>query len=337
VKRHKVYFIEKEKAAFVEEEVAFDPESSQVVVKSEYDVISAGTELANYHGLPNTGADGGFPVHVGYSVSGHVIAVGAKVQKLKAGDKVGLHWCGHRSIVVQNENDIFPIPEGIDMQDAAFMHLSSFPMLAIRKLEVQMGESVMVAGLGLLGMFAIQYAKISGACPVLACDYSPERRALALKLGADQVFDPREPGFIEKVKAATGGKGPECVVEVTGYISALQQALEYIAWEGRITLLGCTRISDQCIDFYKYVHRRGIRLIGCHTMTRPKSESRPGEWSEYDDYYTFFKLLKYRNLQVKPLVSRIVSPVDAEQVYHELGSAKNPPLGWLFDWREIDK
>lgn len=112
--------------------------------------------------------------------------------------------------------------------------------------------------------------------------------------------------------------------------------MEYIAWEGRISQLGCTRISDQLIDFYKYVHRRRISLIGCHTFTRPLSDSRPGAWTEFDDYRTFFKLVKTGRLQVEPIITRIVSPRDTEKIYTEIGSAKNPPFGILFDWRDFE-
>ena len=69
------------------------------------------------------------------------------------------------------------------------------------------------------------------------------------------------------------------MVEVTGVAAALQQALEYVAWEGRVSLLGCTRIPDVPIDFYKYVHRRGISLIGAHTFARARQESAPGRWT----------------------------------------------------------
>ncbi len=332
-----VSFDAKEKAVLQADEFQPDLAPDQVLVKADFELISAGTELANYHMLPNTvTASSGFPHKPGYSVSGHVVKTGSEVKTLREGDNVVVPWLGHRSWFICEEKILFKIPVGIDQKTAAFAHLTSFPLLGVRKLKLQLGESVMIAGLGLLGLLAVQIARNSGASPVLACDYSPERRALAMQLGADHVFDPRDPGFIENVKAVTDEKGPEGVVEVTGYIPALQQALEYIAWEGRISLLGCTRISDQLIDFYKYVHRRGISLIGCHTFTRPLSDSRPGAWTEFDDYRTFFKLVKTGRLQVEPIITRIVSPRDTEKIYTEIGSAKNPPFGILFDWRDFE-
>lgn len=338
MKVSQIFFDAKEQASLHTEEFDATLAPTQVLVKADYDVLSAGTELANYHALPNTGAArGGFPFSdIGYSVSGHVVEVGPAVSTLRPGDPVVVRWAGHRSWFVQEEKNLFRIPTGVDQRLAAFAHLASFSFLGVRKLQLQLGESAMVAGVGLLGLFALQIAQLSGACPVLASDFSPERRELALKLGADYALDPREPDFVKKVVDLTDGRGPDGVVEVTGFIPALQQALEYIAWQGRISLLGCTRISDQPIDFYKYVHYRGVSLIGCHTMTRPGTDSRPGQWTEFDDYRTFFKLLLAGKLQVEPIIHEIVSPRDAGAVYDRLAHTKNPPVGILFDWTDFD-
>jgi 2-desacetyl-2-hydroxyethyl bacteriochlorophyllide A dehydrogenase len=311
--------------------------SDEVLLENEYTVISAGTERANLIALPNTGtSEGGFPFYPGYCGSGRVIATGKDVRNLKAGDRVIIAWGGHRSHTIQKADSVLKIEDDtIDLLDAAFAHIASFAFLGVRKLRIQLGESTMIAGMGILGAFAVQIANLSGAIPVVVSDLDSVRRELAMKLGAAYAFSPAEDNFIEKVKAATGGNGPNAVVEVTGSAVALQQALEYIAWEGRISLLGCTRISDVPIDFYKYVHRRGISLIGSHTFTRPKHESSSGGWTEHDDYRTFLKLVAAKKLQTRPIISEIVSPEMAPNVYGRLAEMKNPPLGIVFDWKMI--
>jgi threonine dehydrogenase-like Zn-dependent dehydrogenase len=265
-----------------------------------------------------------------------VIAAGKDVTNLKIGDRTIIAWGGHRSHMIKKADTVLKIEnDNIDSLDAAFAHIASFPFLGVRKLKIELGESVMIAGMGILGAFAVQIANLSGAIPVIVSDLDPVRRELALKLGATYVFSPVEDNFIEKVKAATGGNGPNAVVEVTGLAVALQQALEYIARDGRISLLGCTRIPDVPIDFYKYVHCRGITLIGSHTMTRPNYESSPGRWTEHDDYRTFLKLVAAKKLQTRPIISEIVSPAAAAAVYGRLAETKNPPLGIVFDWSKI--
>ena len=96
------------------------------------------------------------------------------------------------------------------------------------------------------------------------------------------------------------------------------------------------RVSDEYIDFYKYVHRRGVRLIGAHTMTRPKFESRPGEWTEHDDYTAFLKLLNAGRIQVSPMIGKVAPAADAAAVFDELNTAQNPPLGVLLDWTNVE-
>ncbi|MBQ7395195.1 MAG: zinc-binding alcohol dehydrogenase [Lentisphaeria bacterium] len=344
----KIVFPEKEKAQLIDVEINDKLQPDELLVKYDYSAISAGTELANFLHLPNTQEN--FPKYPGYSASGHVIETGRKVSDFTIGDRVVLNWGCHVSHlirtpeqaimsnvkhpgfkgVVKIEND------SVSGIEAAFTHIASFPLLAVRKLKINIGESAMIAGCGLLGLIAIQFAKLSGAYPVMALDFSPERRELAKQMGADIVFDPSDADMVQKIKDATRGCGPDVVVEVTGKALALQQALEYINYEGRITLLGCTRVSDVNIDYYKYVHRRGITMIGAHTMTRPHLDNRENAWTEKNDYRVILDLLGAGRLSFKPLINRLVSPADAHEVYTMLATGKNPPLGVVFDWSLLD-
>ena len=308
-----------------------------VLVKTLYSAVSAGTECAWISGNANNPGQS-FPFYPGYSAVGKVIKVGADVKNFAVGDAVIAPWGGHRShIVSPTEPSAWRgahkiADESISLKEAAFAHIASFPMLGVRRLKIQMGESVMIAGLGILGQIALQAARYSGAAPLLACDFSSERRELALKLGADAVFDPSEADFTEKVRAASGGKGVNAVVEVTGKAVALKQALGYTAKMGRISLLGCTRVPDCPIDFYRDVHLPGITLIGAHTSNRPALESRPGEWSEYDDYETILKYLATGRFDFASLIHQNLSPADCTELYDTLLHEPNPPMGIVFDW-----
>ncbi len=304
----------------------------EVLVANEYTVVSAGTEIANFIGLPNT--SGEFPWYPGYCGAGRVTAVGEGVESLTIGDRVITDWGGHRSHMVRHASSFTKIVDDrVDSLDAAFAVIASFSFLGVRKLKIELGESVMIAGQGILGVFALQIARLSGAIPVLVADFDPKRRELALRLGADCAFDPGEKEYVGKIMDATEGKGVNAVVEVTGVAAALQQALEYVAWQGRISLLGCTRVSDASIDYYKYVHRRGISLIGAHTFARPKMESQSGQWTERDDYCAFLKLVAAGRMHVRPLISEVISPERAPALYELLAKEKNPPLGIVIDWR----
>ena len=204
--------------------------ADQVLVKTLYSAVSAGTECAWISGNSNN-AGQKFPFYPGYSAVGRVVKVGSEVKDLAVGDAVIAPWGGHRSHIMapaaRVKKGAHKIADPrVDLKEAAFAHIASFPMLGVRRLKIQMGESVMVAGLGILGQIALQTAKYCGGAPLFGCDFSPERRELALKLGADAVFDPRDPDLAEKICAANGGKKVDAVVEVTGKAAALKQALD---------------------------------------------------------------------------------------------------------------
>ena len=307
--------------------------SNDVMVKMEYTVVSGGTERANILGMQNAGGDR-FPKSLGYCGVGHVIEISEKVENTAVGDRVLVYHGKHTDYNVVPESDVTKVEDdAIDSLYAAFVIIASMGLGGVRKLEVELGESAMVMGLGLLGMFSVQFLRLSGANPVIAVDLNEERRNLALKLGADYALDPSDEDFVKKVKEITMGKGVNACVEVTGVSAAMKQALECASWMGRISLLGCTRISDCAIDYYTQVHRPGIKLIGAHNFVRPKVESYPHHWTHHDDCRAILNMISTNRIDVKSIVSRVVKPEMAPEIYTELCDNKDFPLGTVFDWR----
>ncbi len=307
--------------------------ANDVMVKMEYTVVSGGTERANILGMQNAGGDC-FPKSLGYCGVGQVIEIGEKVENTAVGDRVLVYHGKHTDYNVVPESDITKVEDdAIDSLYAAFVIIASMGLGGVRKLEVELGESAMVMGLGLLGMFSVQFLRLSGANPVIAVDLNEERRNLALKLGADYALDPSDEDFVKKVKEITMGKGVNACVEVTGVSAAMKQALECASWMGRISLLGCTRISDCAIDYYTQVHRPGIKLIGAHNFVRPKVESYPHHWTHHDDCRAILNMISTNRIDVKSIVSRVVKPEMAPEIYTELCDNKDFPLGTVFDWR----
>ncbi len=309
------------------------PGPGEVLLENDYTVISAGTERANLLNLPNT--SNVFPFHPGYCGIGRVVDVGGGIENVAIGDRALVDHGGHRSHSIQKAAKLTVVGDDrIDSLDAAFVVIAAMGLQGVRKLRLELGESAMVIGLGLLGIFATQLAKIDGAIPVIVSDFDRTRRDLALKLGADHAFSPEEEDLAEKIRDLTNGNGPDGIVEVTGVAAALQDALTYVAWQGRISLLGCTRVSDAEIDFYQFVHRRGVSLIGAHNFVRPKEDSYPGYWTNRDDYRVLLALIAAGRLRVRPIISEIVPPDYAPDIYNRLAEEEHPPLGIVFDWRE---
>ena len=175
-----------------------------------------------------------------------------------------------------------------------------------------------------------------GLAPIIAVDPNPERRELAMKLGADYSFDPYTENFVSEVKRITDG-GVNIAVEATGWGEALNQVLDCMARFGRVSLLGCTRDSDFTVDYYRKIHFPGITLVGAHTNARPQNESRPGFHTEMDDLRRILKILASGRLNFKAMISECHSPKECEEVFSRLAFDKNFPIGVQFDWSLSDE
>lgn len=331
MKSKTIVFTKPQTAELIEKEIG-TVTGDRAKVKMEYTVVSGGTERACIMGMNN--ASQKFPISLGYCGVGYVTEIGEKVENIKIGDRVLVYHGIHTEYNIVPESDLTKVDdENIDSLDAAFVVIASMGLGGVRKLELELGESAMVMGLGLLGMFSVQFLRLSGANPLIAVDLNPERRELALKLGADYALDPSDEDFVEKVKTITKSKGVRATVEVTGVSAAMKQALECASWMGRISLLGCTRVSDCAVDYYQQVHRPGVKLIGAHNFVRPKVESYPHHWTHHDDCRAILDMIATNRIDVKSIVSRVVKPEDAPQIYTELCNNKEFPMGTVFDWR----
>ena len=340
MKNYKILFTKPETAEFVEDNIDTEVTGSDALVRTEYTAVSAGTERDNLRDEPNLYCIQGmeappFPRHFGYSGVATVLKTGPDCTHVKEGQRVVVYFGNHSKYNIFPESKLFPIVyDDIPSDVAALSVIAGFPAEGVRKTRLEFGESALVMGLGILGLISVQMCKIAGAAPVIAADPHEERRNLALQIGADYVLNPKEEGFVERVKELTDGKGVNVAVDSAGKAMATTQALESLAQFGRVTLLGCTRHHAE-YDLYHLVHGKGASVIGANNLARPLYESRPGNWTGFDDNFAIQKLLHFNMLDMKPLISEIHSPVEAPAVYDRLVHDKTFPIGVLFDWNQI--
>lgn len=337
MKTKSILFVEKNKTELVCEDTP-ELKTDDVLVKLAVSTVSSGTERANLTGERNVTREGTvppFPRRGGYSSSGTVVQVGENVSGLSVGDRVALSWSVHSQYVCINKNNVNKIENPcIGFSEAALWHIATFPMSAVRKCRLEIGESAVVMGMGVLGMAGVMLLKAAGAVPVIAVDPIPGKRKRALEVGADYALDPFDNDFSKKVIELTGG-GANVAIEVTGNGKALDSVLDCMAKFGRVALLGCTRDSDFTIDYYHKVHGPGVSLIGAHTLARPEAESSPGMWTTRDDVRAIQKLVSLGRLNFSDLVEETHSPLDAPEVYGRLASEKSFPTV-QFDWRNLE-
>lgn len=310
-----------------------------VCVKTMFSTVSCGTERANITGNANVGAQCApsvsFPRYSGYSSSGVVCEVGKNVKDFSVGDRVAMYWSSHMSYNVLPPQNLVKLGEKNTFEEAAMAHIATFPLAAIRKTNLEIGEPCMIMGLGILGQIGVQLAKAAGGCPVVAVDPVEDRRKLALEYGADYAFDPFEPDFAEKVKSVTGGGANVCI-EVTGVGSGLDKALDCMKKFGRVALLGCTRDKDFTIDYYRKIHAPGITLVGAHTIARPEVESHHGYYTHKDDNAAILKMCAYGRINLQRMIAETHSPEDCAEVYSRLVNDRNFPVVVQFDWSKLN-
>lgn len=316
----------------------YEPGDGQVLVKMAYTAISRGTERANITGDPNISIfDGGaatvhFPRALGYSGSGIVEKTGAGVRGVKVGDRVAVLNSQHRGYCTVHGNQVIPIQyDDVSLEEAAFAYICTFPLAAVRKTRVELGEAAIVMGQGILGAMAVQFLHAAGAYPVIAADPVPSRRDFALTIGADLALDPTDADFAAQVKESTQG-GCNAAIEVSGQGKALDTVLDCMAKCGRVALLGCTRDPNFTIDYYRKIHGPGITLIGAHTLARPDTESHPGWWTHRDDMRATLALQHGGRIHIDRILSEIHDPTEAQAVYDRVIGERDFPQGVLFRW-----
>ena len=308
-----------------------------VLLRTDYTLISPGTEKAGFLGLPNTAGGCPFPRYPGYSAVGRILAVGDGISDLSPGDRVVAYHSGHASLAVKERCHVVRIEDAaLDATTAVFSIIASMALQGVRKLRPELGESVMVMGLGLLGLFAVQFARLGGALPLIALDFSAARRTLALKLGADHAFTPDKDHLAATVKTLTG-KGVNAVAEISGSPVAVKQAFGLMAPMGRIALVGCSRTPTPDVDFYNDVHKPGITIIGAHNFVRPSENSHAGYWTLRDDLKIILRLFSAGRLHAAPMIADILAPQQAPEAYQRLAVGEMNPPGILFDWSKLDK
>ncbi|WP_206614016.1 zinc-dependent alcohol dehydrogenase [Paenirhodobacter populi] len=222
-----------------------------------------GTDVHMFHG--HYAADR-LPIIPGHEFCGTVAETGADVRHLAEGQVVvadinvgcgTCYWCRRNEVlncpdmaqigitrdgafaeyVVVPARLVIPAPEGVAPEILALTEPVSCVVRAARKAGAGFAQSVVVLGAGPVGNLHVQMMRLIGAAPVIVADLSPERCEMALAAGADiAVSDPAE--LHERVRAATGGRGADLVIESVGSPRLYATAFELIRKGGHVAFFG---------------------------------------------------------------------------------------------------
>lgn len=305
------------------------PKADEVLIETEITLISPGTERAFLLGLDNAKTE--FPTAGGYSLVGRVIEAGGDARNLAVGTRV-VCSASHTSHATAQARRCVAVPDGVSSDEAAFFNLLAIAMQGVRKARVELGETGVVFGCGLIGNLAMQLAKLSGAF-VISADMNESRRKLAERCGADASFDPKSADFDANVKQlGIGPNAPQVLIEATGFPDAILTAMRVAGWMARVVLLGSTRGVTEEVNFYRDVHKKGLILYGAHAGTIPAQDSSPGEWTWDANVKILLELIRCGRLQLQPLITHRLPAEDASSIYGEILQWNPNVLGALLEW-----
>ena len=233
-----------------------------------------------------------YPIVLGHEFSGDVVEVGEGVTKVKVGDRVSgaplipcmkcddcqkgnyslcknYSFIGSREqgsnaeYVVIPEQSAVPFSDTIPYEQGAMFEPSTVAIHGVFCNDYKAGEYVAVLGGGTIGMFTMQWCKIFGSKKVVVFDISNERLEVAKRLGADDVVNTMEEGFMDKAMEITGGKGYGFVFETAGAVPTMHMAFELAANKSNVCFIGTPHVDLTFTPkMWENMNRKEFKLTG---------------------------------------------------------------------------
>jgi threonine dehydrogenase-like Zn-dependent dehydrogenase len=336
VKSCAIVFPEAGRVAVVEEDVG-PPGRGEVLCRARQSLVSLGTEGNCLRGVYDPGTYWEeyirYPFRPGYSMVAEVVAVGAGVTSHKPGDRV-TSWAPHCEWFASGDDRLFPIPDSISDEEATWATLARTTQIGVRRAELELGETAVVVGLGILGQLVTQYLALSGTRRLIVIDPVAKRRELALANGATDAIGLPVGDARDEVARITGGAMADVIFDITGHPAVLAPASLLLRKLGRLVLLGDSPTpSRQALG--PRIVGDSIAILGIHGMMYPAAATPFNQWSAAAMTSLFFDYLLSRRMNVAALITHRVSPFDADEVYSAIAQRPETALGVLFDWSRL--
>lgn len=289
VMRMKVMVYEGPKRIVVREAEDLPLEANQVRIETMYTGISHGTEMAVYRGTapfftrkrdsaglfvpadyqeawsyPVRSSDSGV-WYMGYACVGQVVEAGSQASMLKPGDIV---YCNapHQTQTVVREEQAIKLPEGLRPEYGVFFTNLMTAFNAILDTRIKLGDMVVISGLGVLGQLAAQLCAMSGAFAVYGVDPLEKRGRTALENGLTAAFSPGTTADVAReIRGLTGGRGADGVIEVSGNVQALKEAIRIAANDTTVTAAGWYQGDCHALNLAEEFHHNRVSIRSSQT------------------------------------------------------------------------
>lgn len=294
------------------------PGPGEVRVKSRFGAAKHGSEMAIYQGYaaPRGGYDPElgiftqdrqmvrYPALVGNMCVGEVVETGAGVEGVEVGETVFAHG-GFREEHVWPVERLRKLSPDVPWQAAVCLDPADFALGAVRDGHVRLGDGVAIFGMGAIGLFALQFARLAGAYPLIAVDPIEKRRRLALECGADIVLDPSACDAGLEIRKATSKRGADVCIEYSGNVRALQAALRGVAYLGTVVAGAWPGAYPAGLDLGAEAHFNRPSIVFSRACSEPGSDY--PRWNEDRLFDTAWRLLSSGALECKAIIEPIVS------------------------------
>lgn len=292
------------------------------------------------------------PLPLGYSAAGRVVAVGAGLEgRFQIGQRVAMAGAGlanHAEINRVPANLAVPISDSLPDQEACYATLAAIALQGVRNLNLSLGETVAVVGVGLVGQLACQLVTLAGG-RALALDYDPARLELAMRLGAERAWNLADPnGLAETVSAITNGLGVDgiLIAAATDSSEPLALAADIARDRARVALVGKTGTAFPFAEYMK----KELTIITSRSYGPGRYDDDyelrgvkypPGfvRWTETENLAECLRLMnpaRKLRLDTAALTTHRFMIEDAEKAYDLIGAGTEPHLGVVLTYAETD-
>ncbi len=278
------------------------------------------------------------PLPLGYCNVGRVLEAGSGLVGYAHGDRIVSNG-KHAEAVCVPVNLTARVPDNVSDDEAAFTVLGAIALQGIRLVQPTLGETVVVTGLGLIGLVTVQLLRSHG-CRVLGLDFDPEKLALARKFGAETVNLAAGEDPVKAAQAYSRGRGVDGVIitAATKSNEPMHQAALMCRKRGRIVLVGVTGLELSRADFFEKEITFQVSCSYGPGRYDPNYEEKGNDypvgfvrWTEQRNFEAILDMMSDGRLDVKPLISHRFAIEDAEKAYDLVGGS-GPSLGILLEY-----
>jgi threonine dehydrogenase-like Zn-dependent dehydrogenase len=170
------------------------------------------------------------------------------------------HYAGYCERFVLTAGLCLPVPNGLDLRRAALTEPMAVGLHAVNKAGLQPGDTALVVGCGPIGLALIAWLHTRGVEPIVACDYSAQRRALAEQLGAHVVVDPRDQPGIDAWRAAAPAR-PVVIFEAVGVPGILDEVIATAPAQARVVVAGVCMQPDHIRPLLAVVKELNLQFV----------------------------------------------------------------------------